>query len=48
MGGIWRTQICPHCLSSLFLVSKSVLIAKDQRVVAGCGRVQCLQGASSS
>lgn len=33
-------------LSSLFLASKSVLTVKDQRVVAGCGRVQCLQRAS--
>lgn len=46
MGGIQRTQICPHCLSLPFLASKSVLTVKDQRVVAGCGHVQCPQGAS--
>lgn len=48
MAGIRRTWVCPHCSASLFLASKSVPLVKDQRVVAGCGHVQCLQGASSS
>lgn len=47
-GNMGRIQLCPHCSSSLFLASESVLTVKDQRVVAGCGRVEYPQGACSS
>ena len=47
-GNMERIQLCPHCSSSLFLSSESVLTVKDQKVVAGCGHVQYPQGAYSS